>query len=435
MKKTNNQYIVQQWLDDVYISKTIEYRQFYNTESLYNLYKSSLYYQKPKSTAKKIYLLRSFTGTLNNIIAMKTIPTFKSKHVKRQGYLYMFVYPHEKHKSLKSTRFSKRNNDFPTTASTEQTESSNTPPTLPTNEPSSGPSLTPLTNYNDAPSDASINEPSNGPSLTPLIIMPSDGPSITPLTSLPSDGPSITPITPLTSLPSDGPSSTPTTPSDSTPSDGPSLTPSTIPFIIPTTNVSTNNLLNSNTNTPLTSGSTNSPFISNNTIPPLTSVATNSTLISNTNIPWTNVSSNGTLISNTIPSLTNITIPPSTNVPINGTFISNTISPSTNVPTNSSFINNTITPSTNLPTNDNTNLLPTSLSSIVGTKFNSIGALNFFMDRKRASKVVADASITDYETYVRSHISDQIELLQNANIYAEGWGSIINDKDKGNCCS
>ena len=81
MTKTNTENIVKQWLDDIYISRTVEYRRFYNVESLYNMYKGSLFFHKPKSDGKKIYILRAFTRILNNIIASKSVSTFISSKV------------------------------------------------------------------------------------------------------------------------------------------------------------------------------------------------------------------------------------------------------------------------------------------------------------------------------------------------------------------
>lgn len=75
------------------------------------------------------------------------------------------------------------------------------------------------------------------------------------------------------------------------------------------------------------------------------------------------------------------------------------------------------------------------LPLIVGSKFNSVNSLIFFLGREQASSILADNSVTDYETFVKAHISDQIELLQNANMYTDRWKNIIDDKDTDVCCN
>ena len=122
MKKIED--LIQQWIHKIYTSKVVEYRKFYNTKSLYEIYKTSDYYSKPKPGSKKGYLIRAFTRTLNNV--SDRIPTFKYKHVRDKGYLYIFVYPHEQHMSISSLRLSSRKSDEPTVADIEQEDISST---------------------------------------------------------------------------------------------------------------------------------------------------------------------------------------------------------------------------------------------------------------------------------------------------------------------
>ena len=72
---------------------------------------------------------------------------------------------------------------------------------------------------------------------------------------------------------------------------------------------------------------------------------------------------------------------------------------------------------------------------VVGSKFNSSIALSFFLGKERARTIISDPTIDNYEVVVKAHISDQIELLQNANLYADGWQRIVNDNDELGVCN
>ena len=80
----------------------------------------------------------------------------------------------------------------------------------------------------------------------------------------------------------------------------------------------------------------------------------------------------------------------------------------------------------------------------VGSKFNSPMALSFVMGKERAKKKINDVKMSciakidneiDYEDIVKNHIYDQIELLQNANLYLDGYKFVIDDKDRQESCS
>ena len=59
MKKIED--LVQQWIHEIYTSRVVEYRKFYNTKSLYEIYKTSDYYSKPKPGSKKGFLIRALS--------------------------------------------------------------------------------------------------------------------------------------------------------------------------------------------------------------------------------------------------------------------------------------------------------------------------------------------------------------------------------------
>ena len=71
----------------------------------------------------------------------------------------------------------------------------------------------------------------------------------------------------------------------------------------------------------------------------------------------------------------------------------------------------------------------------IPNKFNSPMALSFFIGKERAKKKIEENKIENYEAEVKSHIYKQIELLQNANMYVDGWKSIIDDRDSRDACS
>ena len=72
-------------------------------------------------------------------------------------------------------------------------------------------------------------------------------------------------------------------------------------------------------------------------------------------------------------------------------------------------------------------------------KFELPGTLAFFMGQKRAKKVMKDitAGVSDncFEDILVTHLTSQIEKLQNANLYFEGWKCIVQDNDVNGQCT
>ena len=71
-------------------------------------------------------------------------------------------------------------------------------------------------------------------------------------------------------------------------------------------------------------------------------------------------------------------------------------------------------------------------------KFGLHMALSHFVGKRRAKEIrdsPKNKHITDYKDITKSHIMDQIEKLQNANLYNNGWKKIVCDNDSKDLCT